>query len=155
MLDNSSINPIEQEIILPCQFAGCLQHCIVKRCGTTRDDLAHALTEHSGIIGVVLKKSRGGVESHDEYFVFALTKRRVKEPRRSLPLEAKLVAYASAAIDKHRDIQWNIGFGAEIRDLLKPIVFENVEIFSPKIRDELSLTVGHRKENIHALHIDR
>ena len=101
-----------------------------------------------------MQKRHLAIEGQDGRLVFAWAKRGVKESGRRLPFETKLTPDATAGIDEECDVERQIRFGAEIWDVLKPVVFKDIEVIPLEIRDELAPPTRNREQHIHTLDID-
>src|SRR5262249_52152374 len=107
------------------------------------------------IIGIVLDNFDPGIEGHEQSFIPARAKHRVKKSRCRLTLETKFLPHTSARIDEQRDVQGQIPISAEIGDRLRLAIFENCEVVLCQIRDELAAASSHCEQDVHPIHTYR
>ena len=72
----------------------------------------------------------------------------VDETRGGLLLEPEAVANAIAGVDEDGEAQWQVGFGGELEDVLRLLVFANIEIVPGEVGNKPAAFVGDSKQEV-------
>src|SRR5262249_3996242 len=79
----------------------------------------------------------------------------IKELAGRFLLESQLVSNASAGIDNQSNGEGEVGFTAEVGDVLKAIVFVDFEVLFLEVRYEFAFAVRNGEVYGMTVHIDR
>jgi hypothetical protein len=93
------------------------------------------------------------IEANNGGLVSAPAQSGVKETGCGVLFKADFAANAAARVHHQRDVQRQVRFAAEVRNVLLLIIFKDFEVISSQVRDEPAALAGDREKNIDALHV--
>src|ERR1019366_2028431 len=127
---------------------------VIERRATARTHAFHALFQFVEIAGEIADHLGRAVEADEHEPVLLWTNHALDETNRRLLFETKLLPNAVAGVYEHGQAQREIGFGGELLDDLRLLVFDDVEIGFREVSDETALFVRGSEEDVDACYVE-